>query len=136
MIIVLINWRILPERRADFIAFWSSLRIENQRGFIGEFLSKVEDHDLYDKVNWEIEPSENEDKSFWKSQTYLSFVNVGLWDSLEDFNREIGPKMNPAPEWMNEFEAAPRRRAVLTPEAWRMRSESGLPDRSSEGVLD
>jgi hypothetical protein len=36
MIIVLINWRVLPEKVAGFVEFWSStLKLDNAPGLIG-----------------------------------------------------------------------------------------------------
>ncbi|MCO4053202.1 MAG: hypothetical protein HEQ16_03910 [Bosea sp.] len=135
MIIVLINWRVIPEKVPEFLEFWrSTLKLENATGLVGEFLSKVEGTDFYKKVTWQIEPSQNEgDKSFWKSESCVSFVNVGIWETLADFDAAVGPKMNLDPQFMNEYEAAPRRRAVLSPEAWRV-GASHLPRVSSDGV--
>jgi len=135
MIIVLINWRITPEKECDFIQFWSSsLKLNNAVGLIGEFLSRVEGPDFFEKITWQLEPSELEnDKSFWRSETYISFVNVGMWETLVEFDRAVGSKMNADPRSMLEYEAAPRRRAVLSPYAWRM-GRAALPGSSSPGV--
>jgi Antibiotic biosynthesis monooxygenase len=135
MIIVLINWRVTPEKVPAFIEFWSStLKLEGAPGLVGEFLSKVEGLDFYEKITWQIEPNDEEDRSFWKSEIYDSFVNVGIWESLADFDRAVGPKMNPDPKFMGEYEAAPRRRAILSPAAWRI-GASALPKSSSPGVI-
>jgi len=135
MIIVMINWRVLPEKVPNFVEFWSAtLKLNNVPGLIGEFLSKVEAPEFFGKITWQLEPSDQEeDRSFWKSETYVSFVNVGIWDKLGDFDHAVGKFMNADPKAMNEYEAAPRRRAVLSPEAWRI-GMSKLPDSSSEGV--
>lgn len=135
MIIVLINWRVLPGRAADFVEFWSStLKLNNPQGLIGEFLSKVEAPEFFGKITWQLEPSDQEeDRSFWQSENYISFVNIGIWENLEDFDRAVGKFMNSDPKSMNEYEAAPRRRAVLSPEAWRI-GMSKLPSSSSDGV--
>ena len=136
MIIVLINWRVIPKKEQDFIKFWSSeLKLDNASGLVGEFLSRVEDAEFFEKITWKMEPSELEnDRSFWKSEAYVSFVNVGIWDTLLDFEHAVGPKMNSDPKFMNEYEAAPRRRSVLSPEAWRL-GASALPNASSPGVV-
>ncbi len=136
MIIVLINWRVLPEKVPSFVEFWSStLKLEGALGLVGEFLSKVEGLDFYEKITWQMEPNEEEeDRSFWKSEIHDSFVNVGIWESLVDFDRAVGPKMNPDPKFIGEYEAAPRHRAVLSPAAWRL-GASALPNFSSPGVI-
>lgn len=135
MIFALINWRINAEKEHDFIQFWSStLKLDNASGLIGEFLSRVQGPDFFEKITWQMEPSELEDdKSFWRSETYISLVNVGMWETLDDFERAVGSKMNADPRWMNDYEAAPRRRAVLSPSAWRIGS-AALPGSSSPGV--
>lgn len=135
MIIVLINWRVLPEKVTGFVEFWSStLKLNNAQGLVGEFLSKVEGPEFFEKISWQIEPSDLEvDRSFWKSEAYVSFVNVGIWESLTDFDCAVGPKMNADPKFMNEYEAAPRRRSILSPTAWRI-GASALPKASSQGV--
>lgn len=135
MIIVLINWRISPNRALDFVEFWkTTLKLENAQGLIGEYLSKVEGPNFYEKINWQLEPSKNgDDQANWKSDNYASFVNVGIWDSLQDFDNAVGPLMASDPKEMNKYEAAPRRRAVLSPEAWRIGSSS-TPVSSSPGV--
>lgn len=136
MIIVLINWRVLPEKVPGFIEFWSStLKLDNAKGLIGEFLSSVEGTEFFEKITWQMEPSDQEeDRSFWKSDAYVSFVNIGLWEAIEDFNIAVAPKMNADPKFMGEYEAAPRRRAVLSPAAWR-RGGAALPEGSSPGVV-
>ena len=135
MIIVLINWRVLPEKVPSFVEFWSTtLKLDNAPGLISELLSKAEGPEFFGKITWQLEPSDQEkDRSFWKSDSYVSFVNVGIWETLEDFDRAVGKFMNADPKAMNEYEAAPRRRAVVSPAAWRMGS-SKLPDSSSPGV--
>lgn len=135
MIIVLINWRILPEEVPEFKKYWSeTLKLDHATGLVGEFLSEVKGQDFYEKITWEMEPSDSEtDRTFWKSETHESFVNVGIWNRLEDFDKAVGKFMNADPTAMKEFEAAPRRRAVLSPEAWRI-GASVLPSESSPGV--
>lgn len=136
MIIVLINWRVIPEKESAFLEFWSStLKLGGAPGLIGEFLSKVERTEFFEKITWQMEPSEQEaDRSFWKTESYVSFVNVGMWDTLEQFDLAVGKFMNADPKAMNDYEAAPRRRAILTPTAWRIGS-SAIPASSSDGVM-
>ena len=92
MIIVLINWRVIPAKEAVFIEFWSSkLKLDSAPGLIGEFLSRVEGVEFFSKITWQMEPSEEEvDKAFWKSESYVSFVNVGMWDSLKHSTWQSG----------------------------------------------
>lgn len=135
MIIVLINWRILEGFEGKFLQSWKTdFKLGNPKGLVGEFISKVEGPAYFDKINWEMESSSHEDTSIWKSQRHVSFVNVGVWDTLENFNSAVGHLMNRDSRDMKEFEAAPRRRAVLSPEAWRI-GEGKLPSSSSTGIV-
>lgn len=135
MIIVLNNWRILPEKVPGFIEYWSTMKLKEARGLICEFLSRVEGPDVFARITWQLEPSEAEtDRSFWKSAAHVNFVNVSMWESVDDLTRVLGASIDPDPRAMNEFEAAPRRRAIVTPHAWRI-GMGTLPALSSEGVV-
>jgi hypothetical protein len=133
MIIALINWRILPTEVGAFLEKWKTgLPLNNAKGLIGEFLSKVEDTTFFEGVTWEIEPDEKDAKDGWRSAEY-SYVNVGMWESSEDFMNAVGKYMSAGRTIKEAFEAAPRRRAVLSPEHWR-RGLLNLPDSTSAGV--
>ena len=136
MVIFLINWRIFSDSKNmnAFLLKWKTvLRVKNKEGLIGEFLSRVKDKKFFEYVTWELEDSSEEYKQHIRSEDFVSFVNVGLWRSKEDFFKNIGGNM-PKDKWLMEpFEAAPRRRAVVEPEAWRIGSHP-LPPLTSAGV--
>jgi hypothetical protein len=135
MIIALINWRILPDMEDDFLNTWKTeLRLENAAGLIGEFLSRVEDSEFATAVTWEMEPDDRDIPEEWRSDDYVSYVNVGLWERYEDFHAALAKYMSQGRTLGKAFEAAPRRRAVLTVEHWR-RGQSSLPAHTSPGVL-
>jgi hypothetical protein len=137
MVIFLINWRIFPapENLQAFLLKWKTvLRVKNKDGLIGEFLSRVKDPGFFEYVTWELDESSDEYKRHIKSEQFVSFVNVGLWRSKEDFLENIGGNIPKDPWFMEAFEAAPRRRAVVEPEAWRIGSHPLHPD-TSPGVL-
>ena len=136
MIIVLINWRIKEEDVPIFLSKWKSkFTIGDKPGLVGEFLSRVQGKTWCEKITWEMEASECEDKSIWKFSDFISFVNIGIWDTKEHFMDAVGKYMNDDPEHMEDFEAAPRRRAIVSPEAWRI-GEIALYNQSSTGVVD
>jgi hypothetical protein len=135
MIIALINWRILRPQVAIFLDEWKTkLPLNNAKGLIGEFLSKVEDASYFDKITWEMESDDADDKTTWLSTDFVSYVNVGLWETYDDFIEAVGKKMTVGRSLGQPFEAAPRRRAILTPEHWR-RGGLSLPKTTSNGVF-
>lgn len=67
------------------------------------------------------------------SEDLVSFVNVGMWTSVDAFMDAVGRYMVEGRSIKEDFEAAPRRRAVLTPKHWRIGSDM-LPTAASEGV--
>lgn len=134
MIIALINWRILPSEVDAFLSKWKTeLKLKNAPGLIGEFLSKVEDATFHEGVTWEMEADDKDDRSGWRSQDYVSYVNVGIWERAEDFMGAVGKYMSKGRTLKEPFEAAPRRRAILSPEYWR-RGSCQLPLETSLGV--
>lgn len=134
MIIVLINWRILPGEVDAFLHKWKTgLRLEGAQGLIGEFLSKVEDSSFHEGVTWEMEPDDRDSTDEWRQIEYVSYVNVGVWDRVDDFMNAVGKYMSKGRMLKEPFEAAPRRRAILSPEHWR-RGSSELPTATSPGV--
>ena len=53
MIIALINWRIVPSMNEAFLCKWKTeFILEESHGLIGEFLSKVEDVNFFEKITW------------------------------------------------------------------------------------
>ena len=91
MIIVLINWRILPSAVDTSLSAWKArLIVGKADGLIGEFLSRVEDASFFQGITWEMESDERDGKNGWRSQDYVSYVNVGMWESTDDFVNGIG----------------------------------------------
>lgn len=135
MIIALINWRIHPDKVDDFLAKWKTgLTLQGHSGLIGEFLSRVENGSFHDGVTWEMEPDELDDKAEWRADDFVSYVNVGMWENVADFMDAVGKYMSQGRTLKEDFEAAPRRRAILTPEHWRI-GPSALPQTNSSGVI-
>ena len=139
MIIVLINWRILRGSEDKFLHDWQTkFKVNQKPGLIGEFLSEVKDASFYEKITWEIGPGEDENKKNWRTSSFSSYVNVGFWMDKKLFDNAVGHNMpiDPSdPDQWQDYAAAPRRRAVLKPAAWRIGPLARFPLQSSNGVI-
>lgn len=113
--IVVVHWKIKPGREAEFLDYWSTRSVvEDRTGLIGEYLSSIEDRARAPWINWgTLDPA------------YVSYFNVGLWQDVDSFQSQIGKFIDntrpPLP-----FEAAKRERIFLVPERWRA-GKSALP---------
>lgn len=126
MIIVLIHWKIKPEPEMveKFLKFWKGAAVvADRRGLIGEFLSEPHATTAYGWVTWRLNGREG---------YHRSFINVGFWNSAEEFHGQIG-KYFESSGGPKEFEAEPRVRTVLDPECWRI-GDGNLPIHDSSGV--
>lgn len=134
LIIALINWRIHPAKVSEFLDRWKTqLTLEGKPGLIGEFLSRVEDASFHEGVTWSMEPDHQDDQTSWNDTEYISYVNVGIWEDVDSFLNAVGPYMIKTRVIKEPFEAAPRRRAILSPEHWRI-GDCSLPEITSKGV--
>ena len=126
MIIVLIHWKIKPEPEMveKFLKFWEKTAVvADRRGLVGEFLSEPHSAAEYGWVTWQLNGCEGK---------HRSFINVGFWNSAEEFDEQIG-KYFESSTGLKEFEAEPRVRTVLAPKCWRI-GDAALPIHDSSGV--
>ena len=125
MIVVLIHWKIIPDKVDEFLEFWRKTAIvQDRKGLIGEFLSEVSSTSEYNWITWDLGALQDR---------YKSFVNVGLWDDPCEFREQIG-KYFETSTGKQHFEHEARVRTVLHPKCWRM-GDSNLPLHDSGGVL-
>ena len=125
MIIVLIHWKIKPDKVEDFLDFWRQKAIvDNRRGLVGEFLMEAHSPAEYPWITWELTGCEGK---------YRSFINVGHWANSEEFHEQIG-KYFETSTGTCEFEFEKRVRVVLKPKCWRL-GDAPLPIHDSGGVL-
>lgn len=109
MIIVLVKWYIKKGKKEDFIVKWKSMVPDSNEGLFREFFTCSQDllpdkYYTFDVVN----------------PHYDTFINVGIWRSLDDFDKAIGSKI-PNPKIVKDkqqfeifdFEFKMRERAVL-----------------------
>jgi hypothetical protein len=126
MIIVLIHWRIKPEKTSEFLDFWKTqATIQNRGDLVAEMLNEVQMPKDFPYATWSLDP-----ESFGN---FKSYVNVGVWDDDNAFQEQIGQYFNDDRP-MLDFEKFRRRRAVLKPVSWR-RGQAQLPENDPAGVL-
>ncbi|MCY4427030.1 MAG: hypothetical protein OXC05_08370 [Halieaceae bacterium] len=127
MIIVVIHWKIKRKQKwvDKFLEFWrKTATVEDRSGLIGEFLSEGHSTAEFDWITWPLTGCE---------EKYRSFVNVGFWNSAEEFQEQIGKYFKPS-GGLEKFEAKPRQRTALKPKCWRV-GDNKLPIHDSGGVL-
>lgn len=117
----MIHWQIKHERAEEFETFWKNLmNVEGKKGFHFEMLTR---------------PTPKSDQIFntWNitDPNYRTYINIGCWDSIEDFKKavqETMPKASQATDLsgrtkdiivLESFEYKVRERVVLTPIAQR-----------------
>lgn len=125
MIIVLIFWKIKPDQVDDFLNFWrEQATIQNRSGLFGEFLSRVEDEERFDFITWIQQP---------KDESFVAYINVGVWPIEEAFRDQVGNYFNDDGE-LKPFEHERRIRTVVRPQHWRLGSAQLPMTEDSEGV--
>jgi heme-degrading monooxygenase HmoA len=79
MVIVVVRWYIKIGFEEDFKSTWKNMSPRYKDGLFREFFSKsTEKQDLkYHTLDFE-------------SKHYTTYINVGIWRSLEDFENAIG----------------------------------------------
>lgn len=124
MQIVLVDWKIILGKEEAFKQDWkTSLPVNDRARMVGEFLSVISEETKYPWITWDLTVCDK----------YTRFINVGLWADADAFQDQIGQYFNPdGGEKPYEFEI--RRRALLSPECWRM-GDWQLPVHDSGGVL-
>lgn len=122
MRIVVVHWKIKPGRERDFLEYWTTRSIvENRAGLVAEFLSSKADEKTAPWITMaSLDPS------------YTSFFNVGIWRNAAAFQDQIGRFIDNSRPPL-EFEAAKRERVFLVPERWRI-GQGSLPANDLPGV--
>jgi hypothetical protein len=123
MQIVLVHWCVVRGKEEEFRQYWKAgLPVNDRSGLVGEFLCEPTGHEKYNWVTWDL-----------RHPTATIFINVGMWADTGTFHEQIGRYFNPA-GGKKEFELELRKRALLTPNCWRM-GDWKLPVHDSGGVL-
>ena len=125
MILAIILWRIKKDKKEEFIRKWREEFVVNDRtNLIGEFLSvpiHTEDPRLRTLKLDEIGTPSSEK---------VILINVGLWASIEDFDKQVTKYIRTNDEEKRDFEYEVRQRALLDPIAWRL-GDAALPKRDT-----
>ena len=125
MIIVMVHWKIVPDRVNEFLDFWKGeATIDNRRGLVGEFLTEELSSADFEWITWQLTGCERK---------YRSFVNVAYWKNAKEFQEQMGKNLETTME-KKDFEYQLRIRTVLKPKCWRM-GNYPLPIHDSGGVL-
>ena len=125
MVIVLVHWKIKPNRVADFLEYWRKVAtVQDRAGLIGEFLSEACHASEFPWITWDLTGHDD---------VHRSFINVGMWAKAEDFHDQIAKYFRDGAS-PQDFEHQPRVRTVLRPRCWRM-GDSSLPVHDSGGTL-
>ena len=128
MIIVLIKWKIenKQEKLDAFLDFWKQEAVvQDRKGLVGEFLSKIGSRERYDYMTWDFEKPEGD--------AYKIFVNAAIWTDAGAFQEQIGQYFNDNNP-LKDFEAERRVRTVLERACWRI-GDASLPKHDSGEVL-
>ena len=125
MVIVLIHWKIKPDKVDDFFAYWQrSVVVQDRKGLIGEFLSEGCNTSEFPWITWDLSGCEG---------LYRSFINVGIWRNAQDFHEQIGMYFKDKEE-PEDFEHEHRVRTILRPKHRRV-GDASLPSHDSGGTL-
>lgn len=124
MQIILVDWKIIVGQENAFKQDWrTALPVNDRAKMIGEFLSVIPKEKKFDWITWDLAELDG----------YTRFINVGLWADADAFQEQIGQYFKPDGD-KRPYEFKIRRRALLTPECWRM-GDWKLPIHDSAGVL-
>lgn len=125
MVIVLIHWKIKPDRIDEFRNWWTGqdADIKERGGLMGEFLSEPLPLEKLEEMN--VMPKDH--KPFGvcdlapgvDEAPYVPFVNVGVWKDWAEFYAQVGRNFNDAKP-MKDFEQYRRTRTILNALNWRV----------------
>lgn len=118
MVIILVYWQIKEDRVEEFEKYWKTLmNVEHKKGFYREILTKP------------VAMSDPKFNTFSiTDRNYRTYVNIGFWSNIEDFERAVRETMPKASQVtdpgsgrtkqtieLEPFEFKVRERIVLTP---------------------
>ncbi len=84
MVVVLVKWYIKKEAEDQFKKHWVNMHPATNDGLFREFFSKPIDETTPKYHSLDVE-----------NKHYLTFINVGIWKSVEDFELAIGKMIPP-----------------------------------------
>ena len=78
MVIVIVRWYIKKEQDKKFKATWQGMNPKYKEGLFREFFSKPIS-----------KPDEKYHTLDVESKHYTTYINVGVWRKLDDFNKAV-----------------------------------------------
>jgi hypothetical protein len=80
MVVILVHWLIFPGKEKDFEARWKTMTVPNGVGLYREILTELD-----------REPANPRFHTFSLGDPFYStFINIGVWESVEHFDKAIG----------------------------------------------
>ena len=105
MVIILIHWLIKKGFEEQFMSAWRKMSVRQNSGLYREMLTAVEPTVTDAKFNTFSITSPN----------YTTFINIGMWESLEAFDEAVGKYI---PEAETHEEANGSRRVTISLEEY------------------
>jgi hypothetical protein len=100
MVVVLVHWLITKGREKDFEDWWRKMSVRGDAGLYREILTAID-----------TEPPDSKFHTFSVGDPFYStYINVGIWNSLEEFDAEIGKRIPKA----EVFEQDGQKRYTIT----------------------
>ncbi len=91
MVVILVHWLIKPGMEMQFQDRWRQMSIGSDSGLYREILTKLD-----------VSPSNPKFHTFSVGDPFYStFINIGMWRSVDDFDRAVG-KYIPEAELMDK----------------------------------
>ena len=80
MVVILVHWLIRTGMEEKFTARWKQMTIGKESGLYREILTKID-----------VRPSNPKFHTFSVGDPFYStFINIGMWESVEAFDRAVG----------------------------------------------
>lgn len=80
MVVILVHWLIKPEKEPEFIKRWEEMTVQSDSGLFREIFTTPET---------EIQNLKYHTFGL-ESPNYKTYINIGIWNSIEDFDKAIG----------------------------------------------
>lgn len=88
MIILLVHWLIKKGREQEFETRWHQMTVEANQGLYRELLATINDEVANPKFHTFSVGNPH----------YSTYINIGLWESVEHFDAAVGKYMAPVSE--------------------------------------
>jgi hypothetical protein len=108
MIAILVHWSIKKGRESEFESRWHQMTVESGKGLYRELLTTIDE--TVDNPKFQ---------TFSVADPhYTTYVNIGLWETVEHFDRAVGKYI---PEAIEEIRPDGRTRYTIEVEGYEFR---------------